>query len=202
MPKYNNLEIANYSLITLDLSAAATNREIVLDGRFFCIQAITSGASVQIGFNDKSSQKFTFASQDALIVTYNKIYVTNSAQAGASVTLLLSTNLQYNPYDVKSRKVSAQVFGSVTLVTASVAQLLLPALDTRRSLVITNYSAASAVVYLGDATVTVPGGAAPTALCIPAGASMVFNTDPFFTGALYAVADTNTTQVAYWYSKE
>jgi len=194
--------ISRHVIISLDLSTARTNYRLDCSGGFFGIMELTSGANLSVSFNDPASVGITFDSEQQVRTIYNKIFITNTAQAGATVKLYCGFNDEYIPYYRTKAilpTVITQVHNTVSVSNALITAIL-PALALRRQLIIYNNDPANNI-YIGGATVTVPGGAVPGLPIAPL-TERQFITQPFYTGAIYGIADVAPVQTLYWYCSE
>lgn len=186
----------NYSVFDVSLATALVNKEINAYGNFFGIISITAGASVDVRFNGISNQAITLNAPQRFFLPFNKFYLTCSAQAGASVKIFVGQNTQYVPpnnLDSISAYSLYVAHGSVAIGPTATA--LLPALSTRRQLVIWHNDIANGVSIGNDATITDGAG-----LPLGIGQERSWLSAPFYTGALYGICPAGVTiSVYYWY---
>ena len=197
--------ISNHVIISLSLATARTSVKLDCTGGFFGIMELTSGASLTVSFNNPNSVGITFDSEQQVRTIYNKIFITNTAQPGATVKLYCGFNDEYIPYyrtKAIPPTVITQVTGAVN-VSNAVITAILPALALRRQFIIYNNDLAGAgnTIYIGTATVTLPAGVNP-GIPIPAGTERQFITQPFYIGAIYGIAENAPVQTLYWYCNE
>lgn len=99
-----------YQVVTLSLAAAQTNRVIEVPGNFVQVFGLTTGASVQLSFNAPGNN-LNFDGEQHMFIHFTRIYVTNTAQAGATVSIFIGNGVYYIPYYR-----TAQISPSVKLV--------------------------------------------------------------------------------------
>jgi len=197
--------ISRHVITAIDLSVARTSVKYELSGGFFGIMELTTGANLTVSFNDPNSVGITFDSEQQIRTIYNKVYITNTAQAGATVKFYCGFNDEYIPYYRTKAilpTVTTLVTGKVSVLSAAITAIL-PALALRRQFIIYNNDLAGAgnTIYIGTATVTLPAGANP-GVPILAGTERQFVTQPFYTGAIYGIAENAPVQILYWYCNE
>lgn len=112
--------IKPYSLLTLDLSTARSEYEITGAGNYFLVfDATDISTNVQVRFNETSADQVTLKKRQGLEVPFYRVFLTNTAQAGKTVTIaygisdtplkfidqssLVDINSIANPVDVSDR---------------------------------------------------------------------------------------------------
>lgn len=89
--KANNSQV--YATRTIDLSTARSNEEFSVAGNYFIILDATDlNANIQIRFNTLAADQLTFKKRQGVEVPFYRLFITNSAQAGKTITLIYGIN--------------------------------------------------------------------------------------------------------------
>ena len=193
-------KLSQYSVVALDLSVARNNVRIQTPGSFFSIMELTSGAVIDIRFNEISNPAITFDSEQQKRCLYYQFFITNAAQAGATVKLYLGQNSEYIPYyrtKAVLPTVDVQVWGTVSVGTS--ATQILPANPRRRQFTLYNDNDAK-YIFIGGSTVTNTG--VLKGIGMPPETEKYFTSQPFFVGAMYGASEISATNVIYCYAEE
>lgn len=165
-----NIQPEQINYFTIDLSIARTNVEEHVGGGNFiwAIEATDNNASLTISFNDYNNAKIPF--KKGMVIKglgMNKLYFTNAAQSGKSITLMIveapdPANLQVdNPSESFSdvSLVKATVLNSPNVVScAATSQTLLSAASIdKRETIIQNLDGTN-FILIGNNTVTTTNG--------------------------------------------
>jgi len=158
-----------YTKIEIDLSTAQTDKEYPIQGTFFQVLEISSYASVSIRFNELSAPQIVFDSTQYISIPFYRFFLTNTAQSGKKITLLIGDNVSYLPY-IRIQSIDLSEINQKTLqpltsnmqisrltLTTTPTQIK-PAEGTRRGVLIQNMSDVN-IVYIGkDNTVSITNG--------------------------------------------
>jgi len=152
-----------YKLVPLDLSVVRDSIPESFQGNFIQILSITKGASIQIAFNEFDRDKITFTDVQHKFGLYQKVFYTNTAQAGASCLIFFGLNEFYIPFfksDITSDliiKPKIDLVKQYALTVGNTPTLLtMPA--TSRPVKVVMYNNTGKTIYLGDSSVSVADG--------------------------------------------
>jgi len=81
-----------YEIITLDLGVARTDEEIEIAGNY--INVLGSEGTLQIKLNNPTHDAISLPDVREIKAEFNKIYITNTAQAGKTATLLVGKDFE------------------------------------------------------------------------------------------------------------
>lgn len=93
--KINSIRSKNastYRMITIDLSIARSEFELAIAGAYiFGFAATDAIANIDIKLNENRNDTIPFSSQKFIDAVFYRLFLTNTAQAGKSITLAIAT---------------------------------------------------------------------------------------------------------------
>jgi len=82
-----------YSVLTLDLGIARTNQMIEMMGGFiYCLNSSSPSMAISVKLNNSANDSIPLSRQYGIIGQFKKFFLTNTAQSGITVNLLISSN--------------------------------------------------------------------------------------------------------------
>lgn len=168
--------IAQPYILKLPLDAALVNKEFTISGNFFgIIDATDQNVNIDVSFNiiqQDSRQLINFTKGLQFVLPFKRIFITAAAQAGKSITILVSSFAPdlFNIVDNRSAQQSttiltdisdqlkgsstAQGYNNVTISNVTATQVA-AANTSRRSILVQNLPTNTGIMYLGyDNTVS------------------------------------------------
>jgi hypothetical protein len=188
-----------YAKIEIDLSTAQTDKEYLIQGTFFQVLEISPYASVSIRFNELSAPQIVFDSTQYIFIPFYRFFLTNTAQPGKIITLLIGDNISYLPYiriqSIDLSEINQKTLSPLTsniqisrLTLTTTPTQIKPAEGTRRGTLIQNMSDVN-IVYIGkDNTVSITNGFP----IFPYGALRLDSEKKLYTGEIWGIAEVDT----------
>ncbi len=212
--KINSIRSKNastYRIITIDLSTARSKFEMAIAGAFiFGYAATDAAANINIKLNEDRNDSIPLSSQKFIEAVFYRLYVSNDAQAGKTITLAIATfdvnffrvgdltsgdiasigEVTLNKKVETLERIKAYGAGSYNQVDITTAATLIKAAKSdRRSLVIENISDTDIYIGLDNAVTTATG------LLLKANASIEFT---YYNGTIYGIhGGTGNKRVSY-----
>lgn len=187
-PRAWGLDANRISTITIALTVVRTRKEIRIGGNFlWASDATDGGATIKLAFTESEADAGITFKRGSMVagMRYGKIFVTNAAQAGKTMTLTYAVEAPElriaNPADfftnVDITKATAlDSIADVSLV-AAVTTAILAADGTRREAIITNLAGNAQTFRIGDV-----GAGATNGTPLPPGATIVLTTTAEISG--------------------
>lgn len=149
-----------YNTLTLDLGTARNNEELPHTGNYlYVLEATDILANVQIRFNEISMNSVTVTKGRGVRVPFYRLYITNAAQAGKSITLGIA--VESATFEIIDIGKALEISGSIDINGAggagsyddvnvgSGASERIAANPSRRQIHLLNAGATGQVIYLG-----------------------------------------------------
>lgn len=153
----------------IPLDNARDDVEINIKGNFlWAIAASDISAITSIKFNDQSGTAFPFRRGSAIGgLPFNRLYVTNSAQAGKYIDVLTVIETPIGPFRIQNPDIafnevtltlaSTNEFGTYAQIVPTAIELAVAALPNRRRLLVKASVNNTTAVRVGDAGLTLAG---------------------------------------------
>lgn len=204
--KIQSGDISDAVVLTLPLDVAFSNKSLNIAGNFIsCVASTDVNVSVDLEFNRINNGKTTFTQGLTFIRPFGNIFVTSSAQAGKTITFIISSfaplfAIQDNRSNALQASylstIAAELQGSTTGtdtddVAVGVTQVTALAANTaRKSLCIQADPANTGKIFIGFTTAV---ATTKKIACLVPGASIMLDD---FRGALYAISDTAAQKIS------
>ncbi len=106
-----------YNTLTLDLATARNNKELPYTGNYlYVLEATDILANVQLRFNEISMNSITVTKGRGVRVPFYRLYITNSAQAGKSMTLGIA--VESETFEVLDVGKALEISGNISIAGA------------------------------------------------------------------------------------
>lgn len=160
-PPQFGLDSPDMKSITIPLDNARTLHKFNIGGNvLWAARASSIGATVDVRFNDQRNDDIEFTRGFAIMGSkFSCIYVTNTAQAGESITLIYSVEqyeqLRFLNPDISYTEIelvkATTLDSSADIALGAAAQTLIMAANAnRRSIIVKNLAANLATIRVGD----------------------------------------------------
>lgn len=109
-----NNRLASIETISIDLSTARTDRLLEVAGLVvYASEATDSTTSLQVRHNEISSGLITLTKGYGPVFPFYRLYLTNTAQAGKTITLIIG---RASPFDIKDNRNQADMLTALEAV--------------------------------------------------------------------------------------
>ena len=185
----------NYDVLTLTLDNARDKEKFAIAGEYLYILASTdSNVNIEIVLNSQTEDKIKLQAGKGIIAPFKHFWLSHSAQAGKTITLIASSlegfRLIDNTSSISSTVATQEIAGGSSLTDVvnigNSATEIRAAKSTRKDLILFNPSGGS-TVYVGEAGVTTGNG-----FPIEPGTGISFNYDGT---ALYGIVTAGTQDI-------
>ncbi len=180
-----------YDTVLIQLDAAVDNRWFANKGDFFYVLEAPATLDASVRFNNTDQAPIPLKRGRRFFIPYQGFYLTYSAQAGQTMTLLLGKDLAFDfsesgVMDIFEIQEPVKLVGPNTMDAAAspvslgaVATLIAAARSTRRGITLYNEGANPCRVGKSDVLFASKG------VLLPAGSSLTL----YYTGAIYGFVD-------------
>lgn len=208
LQKINAGDIAEPVSFELPLDTATTDWQLPISGNYFgVIDASSQSAEISVRFNKSQAEALTFSKGLYMLRPYNQLFLSWEAQAGATVTIIVSAYAKelFEVMDFRSATQQASDvsgildqlkgtstalgFGVVTLDTDP--HLAVAANTQRRSIIIQSDVNNTSTVYIGFDNTT-----ATSKYVIALKPGEIYSVDDY-QGAIWASSATATDKISY-----
>jgi len=149
----------NYRRIVIDLSTAKTNEKQNVTGEFIYVEAVSDeSVTATVRLNRNTNDTIELKTQTKIQTVFQCFYLTNNAQSGKSITLLIGINFDYEKQQ-GTKKALIQSIVKVTNVAANTNTV--PASCNTERVLIKAHNTNAGLVWLNFRT------AAVQAACLP-----------------------------------